>query len=132
MGEIIIQQDNATCHVNDNDEEFSRVSCEGGFDIHLMSQPPNSPDLNVLDLRYFNAIQALQHREAPKSIDYLIDSMKRSYENLSSYQSNKVFLTLQATMVEIMKCKGSNKYKFISLVQTCATNRRRCPKHIEM
>ena len=41
---IIIQQDNATYHVNDNDEEFRRVACESGFDIHMMSQPPNSPD----------------------------------------------------------------------------------------
>ncbi|KAI9071639.1 hypothetical protein K1719_046393 [Acacia pycnantha] len=108
---IIIQQDNATCHVNDNDEELRRAACESGFDIHVLSQPPNSPDLNVLDLGYFNAIQALQHKEAPKTIDDLISAVKKSYDNLSSFETNKIFLTIQATMVEVMKVGGSNKYK---------------------
>ncbi|KAK4252972.1 hypothetical protein QN277_010816 [Acacia crassicarpa] len=112
LGEtIFIQQDNAPCHLNDDDEEFRRVVCECGLDIHLMSQPPNSPDLNVLDLGYFNAIQALQHKESPKSIEELIVAVTNSYERLPSYQTNKIFLTLQATMMEIMKAKGSNKYK---------------------
>ncbi|XP_028789840.1 uncharacterized protein LOC114745810 [Neltuma alba] len=76
---IIIQRDNVPCHINDNDEEFRRVTCDSGFDIHLMSQPPNSPNLNVLDLGYFNAIQALQHKKAPKTVDALIDAVKKSY-----------------------------------------------------
>lgn len=56
---IFIQQDNAPCHVAVDDEEFCRAALEGGFDIRLTCQPPNSPDLNVLDLGYFRAIQSL-------------------------------------------------------------------------
>ncbi|KAI9128224.1 hypothetical protein K1719_001217 [Acacia pycnantha] len=94
-----------------DNEELLRAACETGFDIHVVSQPPNSPDLNELDLGYFNAIQALQHKEAPKIIDDLISVVKKSYDNLSSFETNKIFLTLQATMVEVMKVGGSNKYK---------------------
>jgi len=50
---IYIQQDNAPCHVPLDDEEFCRATCDGGFDIRLTFQPPNSPDLNVLDLGFF-------------------------------------------------------------------------------
>jgi len=47
---IFIQQDNARTHIQPVDEEFCRVATQNGFDIRLTSQPPNSPDLNVLDL----------------------------------------------------------------------------------
>jgi hypothetical protein len=53
---IFIQQDNAKSHVDKNDEDFLRAASEGGFDIKLTCQTPTSPDLNILDLGFFNAI----------------------------------------------------------------------------
>jgi hypothetical protein len=105
---IIIQQDNARCHINENDSEFCQIAKEDGFDIRLMCQPPNSPDLNILDLGFFRAIQSLQHKETPKSIDELIEAVMKAFE--SFLETNKIFLTLQTCMKEIMKAKGSNKY----------------------
>ncbi|XP_071687835.1 uncharacterized protein [Rutidosis leptorrhynchoides] len=49
-GPIFIQQDNAKPHISVNDSEFLEASSQEGFDIRLRFQPPNSPDLNVLDL----------------------------------------------------------------------------------
>ncbi|XP_028771268.1 uncharacterized protein LOC114728523 [Neltuma alba] len=69
---IYIQQDNARCHIDPNDSEFHRVATEDGFCIRLMNQPPNSPDLNILDLGFFNGIQSLQYKETPKTTDDLI------------------------------------------------------------
>ena len=111
METIYIQQDNAPCHVSIDDEEFCKAASEGGFDIRLSCQPPNSPDLNVLDLGFFNAIQSLQHKEASKSVDELIEVVQKSYDNFSSKQSDKIFLTLQSCMIEIMKVKGTNNYR---------------------
>ncbi|KAH0675802.1 hypothetical protein KY285_023603 [Solanum tuberosum] len=54
-----ITSDNARTHINYDDEEFRRAATEDGFDIRLMWQPPNSPDLNILDLGFFGAIQSL-------------------------------------------------------------------------
>ncbi|XP_054805391.1 uncharacterized protein LOC129308333 [Prosopis cineraria] len=108
---IYVQQDNAPCHIHDSDVDFRMAASDGGFDIHLISQPPNSPDLNILDLGYFRAIQALQHQEAPKTIDDLVKAVEKSFEVYTSKQLNRIFLTLQATMIDIMKDKGSNKYK---------------------
>nr|XP_043631573.1 uncharacterized protein LOC122603025 [Erigeron canadensis] len=59
MGPIFIQQDNAKPHIDVNDAEFNREASKDGFDIRLCFQPPNSPDLNVLDLEFFWAIQSL-------------------------------------------------------------------------
>lgn len=72
---IFIQQDNAKTHIDFEDEEFCRVAFQDGFDIRLMHQPTNCPNLNVLDLNFFSAIWSLQHKESPKSIDELVDTI---------------------------------------------------------
>nr|XP_027118630.1 uncharacterized protein LOC113735852 [Coffea arabica] len=109
--EIFIQQDNAKPHTNPMDSKFIEADWMDGFDIHLVFQPPNSPDMNVLDLGYFRAIQSLQHQEAPKTIDELLLAVEKSFDQLSTESLNNVFLTLQSCMVEVMKNLGGNNYK---------------------
>ena len=92
--EILIQQDNAKPYFNPIDPEFIETASRDGFHIHLSFQPPNSSDMNVLDLGYFRAIQSLQHQEAPISIDELILAVEKSFDQLSSESLNNVFLTL--------------------------------------
>ncbi|KAF7801620.1 mariner transposase [Senna tora] len=108
---IIIQQDNARTHIDLDDAEFCRVASEDGFDIRLMRQPPNSPDINVLDLEFLSAIQSLQYKESPKTIDELIGVVVKTFEDYPTIKSNRIFLTLQLCMIEVMKAKGSHKYK---------------------
>ena len=60
---IFIQQDNAKPHILDDDEVFREVATLDGFSFHLVQQPPNSPDMNVLDLGFFMSIQSLQHQK---------------------------------------------------------------------
>ncbi|GJS43542.1 hypothetical protein Tco_0568585 [Tanacetum coccineum] len=54
-GPIYIQQDNARPHIDVNDSEFLEAASRDGFDIRLCFQPPNSSDLNVLDLGFFSS-----------------------------------------------------------------------------
>ena len=42
----------------------------------LQPQPPNSLDLNVLDLGFFNSIQNLQHEQLTSIIDELISAVE--------------------------------------------------------
>lgn len=60
---------------------------------------------------FLYVIQALQYKEASTTIDELIEAMVKSFERFSSVESTKIFLSLQACMIEIMKTKGSNNYK---------------------
>ena len=55
---IFIQQDNAKPHILPNDPEFAAAVAKTGLDIRLIQQPTCSPDLNVLDLGFFNSIQS--------------------------------------------------------------------------
>lgn len=108
---IYIQQDNARTHVDPTDEYFRAAASQQGFDIRLMCQPPNSPDLNILDLGFFNAIQTLQHEVCPKTTEELVYAVKNSFDEYSSKHVNRIFLTLQSCMKETMKVRGSNDYK---------------------
>jgi len=53
---IFIQQDNAPSHLKLDDPLFCEHAKRDGFEIRLISQPPNSPDFNILDLGFFRAI----------------------------------------------------------------------------
>lgn len=56
---ILIQQDNPTPHDLVEDPNILVAGREGGWYIRVVCQPPNPPDVNVLDLGYFAAIQRL-------------------------------------------------------------------------
>ncbi|KAG2799775.1 hypothetical protein PC129_g20694 [Phytophthora cactorum] len=53
---IMIQQDIAKPHVLPHDSDVVAAGMEGGWCIRLLFQPPNSPDLNVLDLELFRTV----------------------------------------------------------------------------
>lgn len=108
---IYLQQDNAKPHISPSDPQFVAAASSDGFDIRLRCQPSNSPDMNVLDLGFFNAIQALQHQTGANSIDQLIAAVESSFNELSHETLNKVFLTLQTCLEATMRCGGSNDYK---------------------
>ena len=58
---ILIQQDGASSHIDEDDPEFVAVRVTGVWNIRLMTQSPKLPDLNVLlDLSFFRALQSKQ------------------------------------------------------------------------
>ncbi|RLN13391.1 hypothetical protein C2845_PM09G20790 [Panicum miliaceum] len=107
---IFIQHDNAKTHIAVDDPEFYRVAQEDGWDIRLMCQPPNSPDLNVLDLDFFAALQALFEKSSLSNIQEIESNVIKAYLEYQMDRSNRVFLTLQACMREIMREKGGYHY----------------------
>ena len=96
---IIIQHDNASppgSVMNDNDIDEALKG--DGFDISIQYQPPNSPDLNVLDLSYFNSIQSLAWISESPSLEKLVENVQYSFSNLSIDILKRAFLTLQSVM----------------------------------
>lgn len=61
-GPIYIQQDNAKPHIKVDDVEFLQEASRDGFDIRLCFQPPNSLDLNVLDLGFFGQFNHFKNK----------------------------------------------------------------------
>ncbi|XP_074297784.1 uncharacterized protein LOC141628557 [Silene latifolia] len=109
---IIIQQDNARSHIKNSDPEFIAAANQDGWNIELSCQAPNSPDLNVLDLGFFRAIQSLQQRTNCYKLDKLVIEVNMAFANLEviKIKLNYVFITLHACMLEVMKRKRGNDY----------------------
>ena len=80
------------------------------MNIKLEKKPPQSPDLNVLDLGYFTSIQSLQQTKGCKNVDDLVGNVISSYEELAPSKLINIWVTLQLVMLEIIKVKGDNTY----------------------
>ena len=93
------------------DTEFIAVVATTGLNIKLVQQPANSPDLNVLDLGFFPSLQSLTDCLSPKTLQDLIKGVLDEFEGYDSYKLNRIFLTLQACMIEILNNAGGNGYK---------------------
>ncbi|XP_019170991.1 PREDICTED: uncharacterized protein LOC109166493 [Ipomoea nil] len=127
---IFIQQDNAKPHISMNDAEFLEAAKKDGFDIHLTCQPPNSPDMNVLDLGFFRALQYLQLQEVPRNVDELVAATHKAFDEISIESLSNVFLTLQLYMVEVMKKFGGNNYKLPHINKQKLAREGRLPTNI--
>ena len=108
---IYIQQDNAPAHISEHDPDFLNIACLHGFDLRIRNQPPNSPDMNVLDLGFFRALQSCRYQYVAKNMDDLIASVNMAFEFMPYVALLKVFLSLQMWMIETLKNEGGNFYK---------------------
>ncbi|KAL6542781.1 hypothetical protein OROHE_010301 [Orobanche hederae] len=129
---IIIQQDNAKPHLDDGDLDFRAAASSDGFNIHLICQPSSSPDLNINDLGWFRALQALQTKRTSYTIDQLVDAVMFSFSELSHVKLNNVFLTLQSCMIEIMKVRGHNNYKIPHMKKAMLLSQGILPENLEV
>ena len=94
-----------------SESNFVNADKDLGLDVKLVCHPTNSPDLNVLDLGYFHAIQSLQHQAAPQNIDELVSEVYVSFAALKYSKLNDIFLTLQKVMELVILHDGNNNYK---------------------
>ena len=106
---IWIQQDGAKSHINTDDEEFRQAIQDQELNAGLYTQAANSPDVNLLDLGFFRAIQSFNDA-APKNEEELIQSVQRAYTNYPRTRLNRMWLTLQSVFNQIILCNGDNEY----------------------
>jgi hypothetical protein len=121
---IKLQQDNAKPHRIHNDPELLQHMSTMAVKVELFDQPPNSLDLNVLDLGYFSAIQALQQRLQQRTVDDLIAVVDKSYQDLPSVTIGKIFVTLQKVMELVILIDDSNNFKLPHLGNGRLLNKR--------
>ena len=112
---IFIQQDNASPHAPGGvfEQDWIDAVEASGLDIRRLDpcQPAQSPDLNVLDLGYFRAIEALQQKRQANSIEELIEAVEESFEALKRITLKKVFITHQTMVEQVILHEGSNDFK---------------------
>ena len=98
---IFIQQDGAKNHICEDDKLFNAALEENGVNAELYTQSPNSPDVNLLDLGFFRAIQSFNDA-APRNEEELIKAVGEAYENYPREKINWTWLTLQCCFNQII------------------------------
>ncbi|ETN22044.1 hypothetical protein PPTG_20876 [Phytophthora nicotianae INRA-310] len=123
---IFVQQDNAKPHVPPSDPAILTAGIEGGWNIRLLCQAPNSPEFNALDLGVFNSMQCIQHHIPRKDTKALIDSVESAFQQLKPHTVNDIFLTLQACMLCILQ-NEEGLYKLPHLGKAKLRTKKRIP-----
>jgi hypothetical protein len=101
---IVIQQDGAPAHIRVHDAEFVAAATTGLWNISLELQPPKSPDIYVLDLSFFCALQAAQwQQESARTIDGLIQQVNDAFEEFDPRKIDFGFIPLQTCMNDILE-----------------------------
>ncbi|KAF0694057.1 Aste57867_15027 [Aphanomyces stellatus] len=98
-------------HVPVGDVDVVAACKDYGWDMEVVCQPPNSLDMNVLDLGFFRAIQTLQVKKFSSNLDEIVSATERAWVAVDMKTLDKNFATLQSCMQEVMRAKGGNDYK---------------------
>ena len=77
--------------------------------IHADEKWFNGTQKNALG--FFASLQSITDRTTSRNVDELIQNVVMEYENYNPVVLNRVFLTLQGCMIEVMKDGGGNRYK---------------------
>ena len=130
--EVIIQQDGAGSHIRENDAEFKEACEELGVSVRLMTQPAQSPDLNINDLAFFASLASLMKRRKPKTELQLVEFVQEEFARHSPTVLNKMWLTHMAVMNEIPKCDGNNTHKLPHLKKDQLARQGRLPQRLRI
>ena len=85
--EIFIQQDGAKNHICEDDKLFNDALEENGVNAELYTQAANSPDVNLLDLCFFRAIQSFNDA-VPRNEEELIKAVSNTYDKYPQEKIN--------------------------------------------
>ena len=112
-GKVIkIQQDGAPAHKRFHRYHWEQVVHDLYLEekLELVTQPPNSPDCNVLDLGFFRSLQAKYYMSNPKTALDIIRFVQKAFDDYNPNDLNRIWLTYHTVLDEIIKCHGNNTY----------------------
>ena len=104
-----IQQDRIKNHISEDDKVFNEALVEKSINSKLYMQAANSPDINLLDLGVFRAIQSFNNT-TPKTEEELIQAVSTAYESYLQNKINHTWLTLQCWFNQIIMHNRDNDY----------------------
>ena len=119
---IYIQQDGAKSHIGEDDKEFNDALAEQDINAELYTQVANSPDVNLLNLGFFQAIQSFNN-VALKNEEELIYVASVAYNNYPQEKLNCTWVTLQSVFNQIILNCRDHDYNIEHLSKEKLTNR---------
>jgi hypothetical protein len=111
--EVVVQQDGAKPHIKRDVLPLIREQGHlGRRNIRIDTQAPQSPDLNVLDLAFNNAIQktAKHSKYTAANTSEFIDNVKQCFNDYPVEKLVRICALQLVAYREILKINGGNQY----------------------
>ncbi|CAM9214090.1 unnamed protein product, partial [Choristocarpus tenellus] len=83
----------------------------GGWNIKLVTQPAQSPDLNINHLAFFPTLISGIWRERYSTIDDLVKGGKSTYRAYSAVSLERVWQSLFKRYNQVLKVLGGNYFE---------------------
>jgi len=111
-GPVFIVQDGATPHTAEGNEAFFlRQQHKGGFDIRVIQQPAQSPDLNFNDCSFFRSIHCFVRVKDHRNLNELARDVLEAYEEFPTEKIEHCWQVLFRNIMFVLRNDGSNDYK---------------------
>jgi len=111
---LYVQYDGATPHTGkDNPFKLSCVANQDGWNIEMVAQPAQSPDLNLLNLGLFHSLQrrADEIRQGGQDVNGIMERTERAFEDYDSQKIVNVEAVLCEVYRQVLRSGGGNQYK---------------------
>jgi hypothetical protein len=110
---LFIQHDGAKPHNgHGNAEYFDAQGSLDGWNIQFITQPAQSPDLNILDLGFFASLKArVSHLKiGANNLEDLMDRVENAYDDYDRETLDAIWAQLFSVYKCILEVKGGNDY----------------------
>jgi len=124
--EIWLQHDGARPHTAKvNETEYKKNRSKHGFIITVCQQAPQSPDVNIEDIAFFNSLQSDTSCVSMSNLFELRDAVNKCYEEYPTERLEACWRILNINLRGILESEGDNDYK------THVGDRKRATKGLE-
>lgn len=111
---LVVQHDGAKPHTGKGNNEYWPVMLQTlcpNLAVEVVTQPAQSPDLNVLDMGFFNSLQCLADETDPDSLSDLLSNVEDIFwEEYPAETLMQVFNTQYDVYNAILAKEGGNDY----------------------
>jgi hypothetical protein len=110
---IVLRLDNAKAHTGEyNPELLGVLMVDGGWDMELEFQPAKSPDLNLNDLCFFNALKHQTNKIKARSAnkEEMIAAVKKAYDDYDVATLARMEGLMYEIYRKILENDGGNQF----------------------
>ena len=111
---FVIQQDGARPHTaSDTISDLEKAGTGEGWTPVIMTQPPNSPDVNINDLGFFHSLKTrVRQKSSPyDSREEMMANVLKTFEEYPAETLDGIWGCYYNNLRSIMACDGGNDYK---------------------
>ena len=108
---VTVQQDGASPHTGKNNpRELNLAGKVEGWNIKLITQPAQSPDLNINDLGFFSSLKSRVWQESFSTCDELAASVATMYDDYDAETLERIWQSLFKIYNQVFRTLGRNDF----------------------